>query len=763
MKRRAWLTLGAVVLGGGGVVTYAAANPSTDHAARPKRPVKVYDLALKAASADRQEMPRTDTEQFSLLGVTWTGGAKRLVGTAQVRTRSVATGEWSAWHDLELDVDPLDRPGPKVRGASEPVWVGPSDGVQVQVVRKNGAGAALPKGLEVNLVDPGVATDAETKTGTTGAEPAGFVMDGTPDPTASDTANPDPSASSSPGDTASASPTDTVTAAPTDTVSASPTDTTPEVTATASTGAASPTTSPSSTVTPPPTAPKSTVPEPPIRSRADWGADESISPDAPEYNKDVKAMFVHHTDGTNDYTCDQTPSIIRSIYAYHVQVSGWKDIGYNFLVDKCGTLWEGRKGGVDLPVLGAHTYGWNREAEAVAVIGDYTQTTATNAALTSIARLSAWKLGQYGADPAGTVQLTAGATQTNYFGKSFTSGSLYTFNRISGHRDGYNTQCPGGLLYDQLPTVRAWAAGPVQGLKVTSVAGGASLSGSTYYTKGAVTVNWTATTPGSLISRFELLADGKAVATVTGTATSASATLPLGSHTVAVRAVHQSGKATTTAALNVVAETTAPTFTTAPTLSLRTGTVSTTAVPVTLGWKAADDKALRSVQLLAPTTATFGPTVTSSGRTAKPGAATTWSLRANDYAGNYRTASLSSTPVILQETSAVKYGSWTTRSSTSYLGGASYSSGSKGASLTWTFTGRSAAWVVSRATTSGQAYVYVDGTKIATVDLKSATTLYRQAIWTKTWSSSAKHTIKIVVVATTGRPTITTDGLVYIK
>lgn len=119
--------------------------------------------------------------------------------------------------------------------------------------------------------------------------------------------------------------------------------------------------------------------------------------------------------------------------------------------------------------------------------------------------------------------------------------------------------------------------------------------------------------------------------------------------------------------------------------------------------------------------------------------------------------------MILQETSATKSGSWTTRSSTSYLGGKSYSSASKNASLTWTFTGKSAAWVVSRASTSGQAYVYVDGTKVATVDLKSSTTAYRQAIWTKSWSSSAKHTVKIVVVGTSGRPTITTDGLVYIK
>jgi uncharacterized protein with LGFP repeats len=756
MKRRAWLTLGAVVLGGGGVVTYAVASPSADQGTRPKRPMKVYDLALRGASADRRELARTDTEQFSLLGVTWTGGAKRLTGTAQVRTRSVATGQWSDWHELDLDVDPLDDPGPKVRGASEPAWVGPSDGVEVQVVRKNGTASTLPKGLEVNLVDPGVVTDAETRTGT---DPAAFVMDATPSATASDTVDP----SASPSDSVSAFPTDTVSASPTDTVSASPSDSqTATATATAS-SSASPSTSPSATASPTPTTPPSTVPEPPIRSRADWGADESLSPDAPEYNKDVKAMFVHHTDGTNDYTCDQTPSIIRSIYAYHVQVSGWKDIGYNFLVDKCGTLWEGRKGGVGLPVLGAHTYGWNRESAAVAVIGDYTQTTATNAALTSIARLAAWKLGQYGADPAGTTQLTAGATQTNYFGKSFTSGSLYTFNRISGHRDGYNTQCPGGLLYDQLPTIRAWASGPVQGLKVTSVGGGATLSGSTYYTKSAVTVTWATTTPGSLISKFELLVDGKVAATASGTATSASATLALGTHTVAVRAIHQSGKTTTTTALNVVAETTAPTFTTAPKLSLRTGTVSTTAAPVTLGWKAADDQALRYVKLLAPTTATFGPTVTSSSRTAKPGTATTWSMRAYDYAGNYRTASASYTPVILQETSATKSGSWTARSSTSYLGGQSYSSGSKGASLTWTFTGRSAAWVVSRATTSGQAYVYVDGTKVATVDLKSATTLYRQAVWTKTWSTSAKHTVKIVVVGTSGRPTITTDGLVYIK
>ncbi|MFF4061642.1 peptidoglycan recognition protein [Streptomyces sp. NPDC001668] len=706
MKRRAWLTLGAVVLGGGGIATYAAASPSTEAGdLQTERPVKVYNLALKAPETGERELPRTETKQFSLLGISWTGATKQLDGKAQVRTRSIDTGAWTSWQDLETDADPVEDADERAgaRGASEPLWVGPSDGVEVQVVHEDGTtSAGLPSGLKVNLVDPGV-TAAEAADAA--PDPAAYAEDVTPSPTAT-----------------------------------------------------APTT---------PTAPASTVPEPPIVSRADWGADESLSPDPSEYNADVKAVFVHHTAGSNDYTCAESASIVRAIYAYHTAPApsgnGWNDLGYNFLVDKCGTIFEGRKGGVDQPVLGAHTYGWNRESTGIAVIGEYTATGASNAALTSVARIAAWKLGQYGVDPNSTVQLKAGATQKNLAGTSFTSGESYTFDRVSGHRDGYATECPGNSLYAQLPTIRAWASGPVQGLKLTSLTG-ATLSGTTYWTKGAITAKWSATTPASLISKFELLVDGKVVATAPGTATSASTTLAAGSHKVAVRAVHQSGKTSpATTALTVVTDTTAPVFSTTPKITLRTGTVSTTAVPVTLGWKATDSQALKSVGLLSPTTATFGPTTTSSSRTAKPGTASTWSMKAYDVAGNTRTSSPAYTPMILQETSATKSGSWTSRSSTSYLGGKSYSSGSKGASLTWTFTGRSAAWVVSRASTSGQAYVYVDGAKVATVDLKSSATAYRQAIWTKSWSSSAKHTVKIVVVGTSGRPTITTDGLVYIK
>jgi hypothetical protein len=230
-----------------------------------------------------------------------------------------------------------------------------------------------------------------------------------------------------------------------------------------------------------------------------------------------------------------------------------------------------------------------------------------------------------------------------------------------------------------------------------------------------------------------------------------------------VRATHISGKTAVTPGATVVAETAAPSFTTKPSLSLRTGTVNTTAVPVTLSWKAADNSALKEVRLTKPAAQAYGPTVTSAALTSNSGTAGTWSMTAYDYSGNTAAASLTATPVILQETSATRTGTWTTKSSSSYLGGKSYSSTAKNASLTWKFTGRSAAWVVSRATGSGQAVVYVDGVKTTTVDMKSATTSFRQAQWTKTWSTSGTHTVKIVVVGTSGRPTVTTDGLVYLK
>ncbi|MGW2509381.1 N-acetylmuramoyl-L-alanine amidase [Streptomyces scopuliridis] len=772
-SRYKWGTAAVAVVGLSGALVFqgvtgqSAGSASGDGKSGPARadtrtaPLETSDHGGRAVLRQR------DTEPFSMLGITWTDPSARITGTVEARARAAGSGKWSHW--LRLDGDSGQGESAARRGGTEPAWVGPSDGVEVRVTAGGKTSGKLPAGLRLDLVDPGKGAEggmepavSRGEVAGSGIEPAAFRADAADDPTPP-AGSEDPAPVESPSEDPSPSVEPSTTPPTEPTPSEAPTSPAPPsgtpVPSTSPSGSPSP--SPTATV---PTAPPSTAPRPTITTRAAWGADESISPEEPGYlpGGKIKAVVVHHTAESNDYTCAQAPAVVRGIYTYHVKQLGWKDLGYNFLVDKCGTVYEGRKGGVDLPVLGAHAYGFNTETTGISVLGTYTGVAPSEAALVSVARIAAWKLGQYGVSPTGTTTLTAGDSGRSYFGKTWSKGAQLSFPTIHGHRDGYNTQCPGDQFYGKLATIRGWAAGPVTGLAIKSVTG-AGLSGTTYYTKAGITVNWSATTPSSLISKYELLVDGRTAATAAGGATSAKATLAVGTHKVQVRAVHQSGTTSTSAAATVVAETTAPAFPTKPGLALRAGTVNTTAVPVKLSWKATDTAALKEVRLTAPVAKTYGPTTTSADHTVTSGAAKTWSMTAYDQAGNTGSASVSGTPVILQESSATKSGTWTTKSSASYLGGTSYSSSAKNASLTWTFTGRSVAWVVSRASTSGQAYVYVDGTKAATVDLKSSTTKYRDAIWTKTWSTSAKHTIKIVVVGTSGRPTITTDAIVYLK
>ncbi|MDQ8704201.1 FG-GAP-like repeat-containing protein [Streptomyces sp. LHD-70] len=448
LRRRVWVTLGAVVVGGTGVATYAMAGPDaeTDDPARAKRPVEVHDIALRSAGAGKRELPRTATEPFSLLGVSWQGPRKTVEGSAQVRTRSVESGTWSPWQPLGLDPHVQEDVEPGMRGASEPLWVGPSDGVEVRVVAADGTSTAgLPKGLEVNLVDPGVtakeaknpALDTEAMSTAAYALPAA-----TEEPTPTDPAPTEPT----PTDPAPTDP------APEPTTSAPTPDPTGEPTA-------EPTASPDPTPTKPP-APPSTVERPPIIERAAWGADESKVKDPVEYIDKVQAVFVHHTVGANNYSCAESPSLVRGIMAYHVDVEGWNDLGYNFLVDKCGQIFEGRGGGVDLPVKAAHTYGYNSYSTGIAFLGDFEGTSTspagrpTRAALESASRVAAWKLGQYGGDPNGKVTLQQILTKSD--GTEY-NGVRKEFDVISGHRDGFATVCPGKALYPKLSEIRRYA------------------------------------------------------------------------------------------------------------------------------------------------------------------------------------------------------------------------------------------------------------------------------------------------------------------
>ncbi|MGW4824202.1 peptidoglycan recognition protein family protein [Streptomyces sp. NPDC004227] len=759
--RYIWGTAAVVAAGiVGGLLLSTGSDQSGNGPDADGKPGPVRSQALTAElptteHGTKATLKQQETEPFSMLGITWSDPSSRIEGTIEARTRAVGSGQWSDW--LRLDGGGGQGEAAARRGGTEPAWVGPSDGVEVRVTAGGGTSDRLPAGLRLDMIDPGKGGGS----GTGAMEPAAYDVDApddpSPSPDSTDVVEPeDPSPQEAPaGDDPTTEPAESETPAESTPPSRPPSSSVP--------ASQPPSTTPSPSTTAP-AGPPSTAPRPTTVSRAGWGADESISPEAPDYlpGGKIKAVVVHHTAESNNYTCADAPAVVRGIYAYHVKQLGWKDLGYNFVVDKCGTVYEGRKGGVDRPVMGAHAYGFNSETAGISVLGTYTDVAPSDAALTSVARIAAWKLGQYGVDPTGTTTLTAGDSGRSYAGKSWSKGGKLSLPTIHGHRDNFNTQCPGNAYYAKLPTLRAWAAGPVTGLAIKSVTG-AGLSGTTYYTKAAVTVNWAATTPSTLISTYELLVDGQPMATAAGTATSAKATLTLGSHQVQVRATHQSGKTATSAAATVVAETTAPTFPTKPALALRAGTVNTTAVPVTLSWKAADNAALKEVRLTAPATATYGPTTTSASLTATSDGASTWSLTAYDQAGNTGTATVSGTPVIVQETAATKTGTWTSKSSTGYLGGNSFTSSTKNASLSWTFTGRSVAWLVSRASTSGQADIYIDGTKTATVDLKSATTKYRDAIWAKTWPTSAKHTIKIVVVGTAGRPAVTTDGIVHLK
>ncbi len=178
------------------------------------------------------------------------------------------------------------------------------------------------------------------------------------------------------------------------------------------------------------------TPEPTVRSRADWGADESIRRGEPDIGE-VRGAVVHHTAGTNDYTKEDVPVLLRGIYDYHVNSLGWDDIGYNVLVDKWGRLWEGRYGGLEKAVVGAHATGVNDETVGISALGNYDVTTAPPEMTASIERFLAWKLDVHGVDPTGTA--TINGTQ---------------HDTIIGHRNVGETVCPGQYLYAQLPDIR---------------------------------------------------------------------------------------------------------------------------------------------------------------------------------------------------------------------------------------------------------------------------------------------------------------------
>ncbi|RSS76816.1 peptidoglycan recognition protein [Streptomyces sp. WAC06614] len=378
-----------------------------------------------------------EVEKFSLVGVVWDDAGAELAGRVQVRTRDARTALWSDWQDVEIhnadhgaDPDAAERGSGRVRGATAPLWVGESDGVEVRVTAEPGTdrpAGRLPSGLRIELVDPGAPT-AVPGDGKNGTQPDGDDKG----------ENAVPGLSMAAAEASSAN----VPMAPmgADEIKAlNKADSTADA-AYADDG------NPAAATTP------YIGPRPRIVTRKGWGADESLREPGFVYTQTVKAAFVHHSASGNNYACKDAPAVLRSLYRYHVVSSGWRDFGYNFAVDKCGTVYEGRAGGVAKPVLGAHTMGFNTDSMGVVVLGSYGRTAPPAAALDSVARLTAWKLGLFNRDPRAKTKLTSAG------GNRYPKGRSVSMNVISGHRDGFATECPGKLLYAKLPPTRTASA-----------------------------------------------------------------------------------------------------------------------------------------------------------------------------------------------------------------------------------------------------------------------------------------------------------------
>ncbi|MBA3308922.1 MAG: N-acetylmuramoyl-L-alanine amidase [Nocardioidaceae bacterium] len=174
-------------------------------------------------------------------------------------------------------------------------------------------------------------------------------------------------------------------------------------------------------------------------SRARWGADESLGDKCfpPRYGSTFKMVFVHHTVGSNSYSEYESPAVVRGVHAYHTASRGWCDIGYNFLVDRYGNVYEGRDGGIRKSVRGAHAGDYNTNTTGISLMGNFEEAYPTRPMKHALVQLIAWRMG---------------SAYHGAYGRTRVAGDR--FKRIAGHRDAMSTACPGVHVYEWLPTLR---------------------------------------------------------------------------------------------------------------------------------------------------------------------------------------------------------------------------------------------------------------------------------------------------------------------
>lgn len=235
--------------------------------------------------------------------------------------------------------------------------------------------------------------------------------------------------------------------------------------------------------------------KPRIISRAQWGANESLRRGTTSYSDTVKVAFVHHVVSSNNYSQDQAAQQMRNVYSWFTQGIGVNDFGYNFVVDRFGNIYEGRAGGIDAAVIGAHTQGFNAQSFAVSFLGNADTLnpgrSEGNRITNAFADLIAWKFAVHHVNPQSTTTLTSSGPGPGQGGTSmYWPGERVSTPTIAGHGDIGSTSCPGTFLRPVVPTLRTKVA---QRQGATFFAPSISGSGMTWGTNSSIVVTPQAT------------------------------------------------------------------------------------------------------------------------------------------------------------------------------------------------------------------------------------------------------------------------------
>jgi hypothetical protein len=209
----------------------------------------------------------------------------------------------------------------------------------------------------------------------------------------------------------------------------------------------------------------------------------------------VDLVFVHHTVSTNAYRPSQSAAMVRSICLFHKYGNRWNDIGYNFVVDRYGQVFEARAGGIDEAIVGAQAGGYNVYSTGVALLGNFSGHGPPRRTFDALTRLLAWKLALHGIELPGTTIVQVTRTGAPY--SRYRAGARVRLNRISGHRDADATSCPGSGMYRQLPRLRQTVRGLLGSVGSLGLVSQATLPGA--LTAGGILASEGTPIPGATI------------------------------------------------------------------------------------------------------------------------------------------------------------------------------------------------------------------------------------------------------------------------